>query len=326
MKKQKEGPKDMKKKTCLLLSLTLLLLIFCGCSSLLDREKPPTEIYKDFIQLDEAENESIVSENAGAVVTIVSTFYPKTSNGYQSAYINIYSGIVINSQGYILTHYSAAYAYDCEVNSSYAVLSSVYNDSANYRIQPVSYDKDAGLALFKFYDAFYHYTDETEASIADGLQFTAKLSAISVETGEVCTAIGNSLGNLTVTGSRLTSAEQTVTRGIVSNATADETVFSIEYNQKTYRYFQISAAVNPEMIGGGVFDRNGYLIGCIASKIISSDDTSGNYEYIYKSAIVYDVSLMIDFVNTVSEELQAVIPLTIASSGNSDIEEGGASA
>lgn len=101
-----------------------------------------------------------------------------------------------------------------------------------------------------------------------------------------------------------------MTRGIVSDAAADGDIFDLTYNNENYNYLLAAVPATPEMQGGGLFDKNGYVIGLFASKVVS--EKNGSYEYLSKSSLFYKTDIMIKYVNDVSEKLQAVIPLSVA--------------
>ena len=76
-------------------------------------------------------------------------------------------------------------------------------------------------------------------------------SSSSLEVGDLAVAIGNPLGAL----------GGTVTDGIISALDRNITV-----DGETMTLLQTSAAVNPGNSGGGLFDKNGELVGIVNAK------------------------------------------------------------
>lgn len=303
--------KRMKKLSAILI-VPCLFLLLNGCSSLFVREQEARDIVKNYIQtsLSDGANitsaEYIASEQSGCVVSIASTYYI-TQNGKRQKFVFHTSGIVINSEGYILTSSETAASIDGVSPSSItATLAPVYNDDSAYRLVETDRDEDCGLALFRFYDSFYRKTESGEK--VKGLQFNAEFSSVDVNTGDRCWAAGNSLGDIFEN-----TAELSVTGGTVADNAADSGIFSLSMNGKNYEYMIATAPICPEMLGGALFDKNGYLIGMAASKIVSSDENQYSYEYLNELALFYKTDILIDYVDTVSESLQTVIPLTVAS-------------
>lgn len=312
------------KKLALTAVAALMAFTCCGCSYYL-REPSARDIVKPYILVsdtDSSEYENaaafLAAECSGAVVSVVSTYYVSV-NGRTERQTVYSSGIVLNSDGYILTSESVAMTQagnnTYESSSVQAVLAPVYEDDTAYSLEEVDRDDESGLALYKFYDNFY-YTDAS-GERQDGLQFTAHLSGNDVAIGEDCWAIGNSLGDL------FTDAyDLTIVGGIVSDDATDPDIFSLSYNDKQYDFMQTTIPTTPEMLGGGLFDENGYLIGMFCSKIVS--ETGGEQNYLDKSSLFYKTDIIQDYVNDVSEEKQTVIRLHVAV--DSDASETEASA
>lgn len=302
----------------ILFPLTIaLFFIVSGCSSIFGRtDTAPKNVYKNFIStdIDDSENtdyaDFVYASNTGNTVSVVSSFWITDGTSKSQASV-VQSGIILNKDGYVLTHVSSAYAYSTECQSVYAILSPIYKDNTKYKLELVDYNTDAGLALFVFYDHFYYYENESKDTLQEGFQFTPVLSKNDIKTGERCVVIGNALGDFSLYGNDLLIKEQMVTSGIVSDSAADGQIFEQSFNGTQYEYLQISAAANPETIGGGVFDENGYMIGILATKVISTSDNSGN-SYLNKTSLVSGTTLIIDYINYVSEKTETVIQIEVA--------------
>lgn len=298
------------------------VLLFCSGCALFGREPDARDITKEYIPVFESYDspgQYIGEISSGAVVTVVSNYYIHGyySSGASARITEYFSGIVLNSGGYILTTSSASCIYDesgnsIDSSSVYAVLSPVYQDEEEYVLRKVAVDDDCGLALYKFYDRFY-FTDES-GEIQNGLQFTAQFSGNVTDDGSRCWAVGNSLGNLFPES----AVEQTITQGIVSSSELDKmnaaetNHLKVSFNGKQYYCLLSTAPTTPEMAGGALFDQNGYIVGVIIGKLVS--DTDGGTDYLDRATLCLKPDIVTDFVNYVSESLQTVIPITIASS------------
>ena len=302
------------KKICLFLGTISLFFVLSGCSFVLGREADPVNVYKSYIDTQSENTDSqdtaeyISSTRTGSVFSIASTYYLQ-QGGQRIKYVYYSSGIILNAEGYILSVASSVAQIDgTSPSSTYAILSSVYNDDTEYKITLVDSDESSGLALFRFYDNFYY--KDAKGDQQKGFQFIAEFSGKEVYTGDSCWAVGNSLGDIFDDANNLS-----ITGGVIAQSTADEQLFALSYNGVNYSYMIATAPVCPEMSGGALFDRNGYLIGMFASKIVSTDDSNsfvGGFEYLSKMALFYKTDILIDYVNHLSENLQTVIPMTIA--------------
>ena len=324
----------MKKFLAILIAVAMMFLL-AGCSfSLYRREEDSRDIYKDYIAIEEdsdsAYTQRVAAKKGAAVVSIIANSIIQTNRGSASV-VQIYSGVIINSEGYVLTTSQAAQLqvssgnriYSNEVMSAYAVLPEVYDDSHHYKLTLVDYDSDAGLALFRFYDRFHYYTDETRQTSEDGFQIVAEFSAAEILTGARSVGIGNSLGNALNEGvivpDRINEIAQTVMGGIVSDAEADATVLEpITYGGNKYTYILTTAPVNIDMYGGALFDENGYLIGLLAMKIGYESETTRESGYFKRVGAAYRVSLLTEFIDTVAESIHSPIPYTLASAANKE--------
>ena len=307
----------------------ILCMILSGCSfSGYRQEAAPQNIYKDYIAIESDATadfeEQIANKAGGSVVSIISSANMRI-NGELSSIVNIFSGVIINREGYVITTSQSAYTgvsagserYDAEANEVYAVLPDIYDDNTHYKLRLIDYDTQIGLALFKFYDNFYYYSDAAKTETVQGFQFYATFSSENVAVGNRCAAIGNSIGNIlngeALSLNSITQIEQTITSGYISASPADPSVFEpLQYGDSAYNYFMTSAPANLDMYGGGLFDENGYAIGILASKIVSDNSGSSAGDYITRAALVYPTALVTAYIDNVSAETQKVIPYTTA--------------
>ena len=307
----------------------ILCMVLSGCSfSGYRQEAAPQNIYKDYMAIESDATadfeEQIADKAGGSVVTIISSANMRI-NGELSSIVNIFSGVIINREGYIITTSQSAYTgvsagaeqYEAEANEVYAVLPDIYDDNTHYKLRLIDYDTQIGLALFKFYDNFYYYSDAAKTETVQGFQFYATFSSENVAVGNRCAAIGNSIGNIlngeALSLNSITQIEQTITSGYISASPADPSVFEpLQYGDSAYNYFMTSAPANIDMYGGGLFDENGYAIGILASKIVSDNSGSSAGDYITRAALVYPTALVTAYIDNVSAETQKVIPYTTA--------------
>ena len=325
----------MKKLSAILLAVTVLFLL-TGCSfSLYQREAESRDIYKEFIatDIDAADDYAArVSEKSGAaVVSVIANSVIRTNSGNYSS-TQIFSGIIINAEGYVLTTSNAAllqvssgrHVYSNKVMSAYAVLSAAYNDTTHYRLTLVDYDASLGLALFRFYDQFHYYTDASKNSSVDGFQFTARFSEEDVSAGDRCVSVGNSLGNaLNADTSAPGSVDEialTIMSGIVSDDEAGaEELAPVTFGGKDYGYILTTAPLNIDMYGGALFDENGYLIGLLALKIGYQSTSTGECGYFKRVGAACRVELLTAYIDSVADEIRSPIPYTVASASNGEV-------
>ena len=284
------------KKICSILSLWLLLsatLLLSACNLFYVVKRAPKNVYKEFLQssaweFGEAEfSEKIADEQSACVVTILATGNVVSSN---KTYLLSYacSGIILNDEGYILTTdlaynmevYKGGRTYNGKAIETYAVLSDVYQDSTHYKIEYVYHDSDCGLALFRFYDTFYYYSDEQKSDSEKGFQFTGEFIDEKLETGTSCVAVGNSLANIMVENPKSHTAFKdirlTITAGFLSDTYSDA-VTPIQFSGGKYAFSVVTAPINSEMIGGAVFDKEGKILGMIFQKATYGAAESSDY-------------------------------------------------
>lgn len=319
----------VKKAICAAFAVCLIFFLSACSFTGISVTDPPQKIYKEYIEPDISDDadypERISAEQSGCVVSVISSGAIRVGRNTLIA-TNVFSGVVFSRKGYILTT-SKAYNMDIDyegrhysgiANEVYAVLSDIYNDQRQYRLVLVNSDETAGLAVFRFYDSFSYYDKESSGQ-KEGLQFCAKFSGLQVEPGDACTVIGNSLGNvfgsdsenflpetigdltLAVNGGYVAKTDYVSPPAASVNAVSEE-----QMPTASCRYILVSAAVNLDMYGGAVFDKNGYLIGIPAEKFSSADSIYHNL------CMVYPVEFITAYINSVSEEMRITMPYIIA--------------
>ena len=81
---------------------------------------------------------------------------------------------------------------------------------------------------------------------------------------------------------------------------------------------QTTVPTTPKMLGCGLFDENGYVIGMFSSKIVS--ESNGSQNYLDRSSLFYKTDIIQDYINNVSQELQTVIRYSVASSNSEEAD------
>ena len=147
------------------------------------------------------------------------------------------SGVIISSDGYILT---------CAHVVSGASNITVTIGDTDYPATVVGEDDTSDVAVIKI--------------DADGLTPATIGNSDDLAVGEDVLAVGNPLGEL----------GGTVTSGIVSALNRSVTIQGTS-STNTMSLIQMDASVSPGNSGGGLFNRNGELIGLVNAKSSSSD-------------------------------------------------------
>ena len=148
------------------------------------------------------------------------------------------SGVIISSDGYILTNNHVVNSSSSNSSSFYELGSAtkitvtVYNDETEYEAKIIGTDSKTDLAVIKI-----DKTDLTAATLGD---------SSTVQVGEWCMAIGNPLG-----------MQSTVTTGTISALNREIT----DSDGKTYNVIQTDAAINSGNSGGALVNSNGEVIG-----------------------------------------------------------------
>lgn len=171
----------------------------------------------------------IADEVADTVVEI--TTEVMSTNSFYGQYISqgAGSGVVISSDGYIVTNNHVI-----EGASSITV---TLRDKSTYKATLVGTDSIVDVALLKI-DA----TDIKAVTFGD---------SDTLKVGDKAVAIGNPLGQL----------GGTVTDGIISALDRDVVI-----DDETMNLLQTDTAINPGNSGGGLFDGQGALIGVVVAK------------------------------------------------------------
>lgn len=172
--------------------------------------------------------EQVISAVSDSVVSI--TVY--NSSGSASAQA---SGIVMDSEGYILTN---DHIYSQVPNATFLIS---MQDGSNYKASFVSGDSRSDLAILKM---------ESHGDLSPAVFATEP-----VKTGEEVLAIGASAG-----------LEGSVTQGIVS--AVDRRISNGTTSEK---FFQTTAAINPGASGGALVNMSGQVVGVCSSKYASTD-------------------------------------------------------
>ena len=147
------------------------------------------------------------------------------------------SGVIITTDGYIVTNNHVVDGFD--------TFKVALSDESEYDAKLIGKDAKTDLAVLKI-----------EKS---GLTASSFGKSSSLEVGDEVVAIGNPLGELT----------GTVTNGIVSALDR-----SVEISGQTMNLIQTNASINEGNSGGGLFDKNGLLIGIVNAKT-SGDSVEG---------------------------------------------------
>ena len=148
------------------------------------------------------------------------------------------SGVIISSDGYILTNNHVVNSSSSNSSSFYElgkatkITVTLYNDTTEYEAKIIGTDSETDLAVIKI-----DKTDLTAATLGD---------SSTVQVGEWCMAIGNPLG-----------MQSSVTTGTISALNREVT----DSDGKIYKVIQTDAAINSGNSGGALVNSNGEVIG-----------------------------------------------------------------
>lgn len=148
------------------------------------------------------------------------------------------SGVIISSDGYILTNNHVVNSSSSNSSSFYElgkatkITVTLYNDTTEYEAKIIGTDSETDLAVIKI-----DKTDLTSATLGD---------SSTVQVGEWCMAIGNPLG-----------MQSSVTTGTISALNREVT----DSDGKIYKVIQTDAAINSGNSGGALVNSNGEVIG-----------------------------------------------------------------
>ncbi len=153
------------------------------------------------------------------------------------------SGVVISSDGYILTNNHVVNSGSTsslyyEIEKANKVIVKLYNDDTEYEAKIIGTDKQTDLAVIKI-----DKSNLTAATLGN---------SDSVQVGEFCMAVGNALG-----------LGDTVTSGIVSAVNREVT----DSDNNSYTAIQTDAAINSGNSGGALVNSKGEVIGINTLKI-----------------------------------------------------------
>jgi len=174
-----------------------------------------------------------------SVVEIVTEFTVQ-SGWYQYVTQGAGSGVIISTDGYIITNTHVIADESTGVPSKQITVRLA--DGTEYPAKTIGYDNDSDISIIKI-----EATNLTAAQCGNSDNLTV---------GEELVIVGNPLGEL----------GGTVTNGIVS-ATERE----IQVNSVTMSLIQTNAAVNPGNSGGGMFNMKGQLVGIVNAKSSGSN-------------------------------------------------------
>jgi serine protease Do len=155
-------------------------------------------------------------------------------NGRQQVQSGSGSGIILTSDGYIVTCRHVVYGVE--------TITVILNDDTEYQATLIGSDSRSDLAVIKI-DA----TGLTPAALGDSEMLTV---------GEEVIAIGNPLGEL----------RGTATSGIISALSREVTI-----ENASMSLIQTDAAISPGNSGGGLFNASGSLIGIVNAKASGSN-------------------------------------------------------
>lgn len=181
--------------------------------------------------LSTAEVAAMVKDSVVEIVTENSV----QSGWYQYVTKGAGSGVIVSSDGYILTNSHVVCNEDTQKLADNITVRLTNGDE--YTAEVKGYDADADIAVLKI--------------DADGLTPAVCGNSDNLAVGEEVVVVGNPLGKL----------GGTVTNGIVS-ATERE----IQISGVTMTLIQTNAAVNPGNSGGGMFNMKGELVGIVNAK------------------------------------------------------------
>lgn len=156
------------------------------------------------------------------------------------------SGIIISSDGYILTNNHVVSSTSSnnsyyEISEATKITVKLYNDDTEYSAEIVGQDEQTDLAIIKI-----DKSDLTAAEFAD---------SSSVKVGEFAMAVGSPLG-----------MESSITCGVISAVDRKIT----DSDGKTFTLIQTDAAINSGNSGGALVNSEGKVIGVNTMKVAST--------------------------------------------------------
>lgn len=173
----------------------------------------------------------IVDKVADTVVEITTEAVVTGSFSQQYIQQGAGSGVVISSDGYIITNYHV-------IEDASEITVTLRDQTAYTNVKVVGVYEDGDLALLK-------------VSPKSELKAATLGNSDNLNVGDYAVAIGNPLGQL----------GGTVTDGIISALDRKVTI-----DNETMNLLQTNAEISPGNSGGGLFDGNGELIGIVNAK------------------------------------------------------------
>lgn len=174
-----------------------------------------------------------------AVVGVSTTGISQNDYGFAEKQEGMGSGIIINSEGYILTNFHV-------INGAQQV-KVIFNDKKEVSAKIVNYDQNMDLAIVKITDSSVKMPAVAELGSSEALQV-----------GDPVVAIGNPLGK-ELLGS--------VTTGVIS---AKNREIQESSNAPKQTFLQTDAAINAGNSGGALVNSQGQVIGINTAKINGS--------------------------------------------------------
>lgn len=237
-------------KTILIIFLVALLGGVCGTFGVLEINKATgNKIIEedssvvvntvDYPKIEKSDYSVVIDKAYNSVVEITSTITQQSFFGKQTGY-SLGSGVIISSDGYIVTNNHV-------IKEAEAVSVKLYNGES-YDAKLIGTDARSDLAVIKI--------DATD------LQFCAIADSSKLVLGQECVVIGNPLGE-----------GISCSNGIVSALEKE-----IQISDYPMSVIQTNAAVNEGNSGGGLFNMNGDLIGIVNAKSGSSYMSSTSVE------------------------------------------------
>jgi len=191
-----------------------------------------------------------ISIASPSVVNIRTIFPdPERSNAQHRARLGMGSGVIISSEGYVVTNHHV-------INKAKAIAVQL-TDGRQDIAEVIGVDPDTDLAVLKI---------PTKNIVPLAMD-----SSVQVNVGDIALVIGNPFG-----------AGQTVTMGIVS-ATARRFVGLSEYEN----FIQTDAAVNPGNSGGALINTKGDFLGISSAHFATG--TKAGISYAIPTALAMDV-------------------------------------
>jgi len=186
-------------------------------------------------------------------VVAIKSIQIKGNSFSKSKYLKINgSGVIISSNGYIITNYHVIEDAD--------TVEALLENNRKYKCKVVGYDRSTDLALLKINE--------------EGLDYLEFGDSNTLEVGEWVLAVGNPF-----------KLQSSVTAGIVSAKARDINIFN---KQGIESFIQTDAAINQGNSGGALINTEAYLIGINTALLTVSGKFEG-FSFAIPSSIVKKV-------------------------------------